>query len=445
MQHGRGDYTQMRASSRTILAPGLAARLAAWSSDEIGCTVQQQSRVLDTPQVAEDPAAGITLERGSLLTGPFVALCIANFLAFLGVTMLFLLPVFLRRLGGNESDIGLVMGAGQLGAAVAIPVVGVLSDRIGRRRFLLAGYVLLAGGALGLLLVDELGPLLYVLRVIQGFGFAGCLVAGATMITDMAPPRRLAQAIGLYGVATLVTHALGPAIAEAISVKYSFRVVFIASFGFQLAGLLMSLRIRETRHTGIAPVAEPLWRIALRPQLRMPLLAGVLQATSFGAVVNFLPDYVSQHRFGRVSPYFIAYSLSSLVVRVGFGDLSDRVGRRRVALPTFFGYSLGMLMLAWLTASWQLWPIGALLGLTHGLSYPALNAMAVERGEPAIRGRVMSLYNLSFNIGMTLGAFVCGAIAHAAGYPTMYMWAAVIVVMGAALVAADNRVVKVRA
>lgn len=290
--------------------------------------------MLDAPQAAEDPTAAIALERGSLLTGPFVALCVANFLAFLGVTMLFLLPVFLRGLGANESDIGLVMGAGQLGAAVAIPIVGVLSDRIGRRRFLLAGYVLLAGGALGLLLVDELGPLLYLLRVIQGFGFAGCLVAGATMISDMAPPRRLAQAIGLYGVATLVTHALGPSIAEVISVSHGFRAVFIASFGFQLAGLLTSLRIRETRHTGIQPVAQPLWRIAGRPELRMPLLAGVLQATSFGAVINFLPDYVSQHRLGRVSPYFIAYSLSSLVVRVGFGGLSDRVGRRRVALPT---------------------------------------------------------------------------------------------------------------
>lgn len=373
-----------------------------------------------------------------LFSAPFVLLCCANFLAFLGITMLFLLPVFLRDLGAKESDIGFVMGCGQAGAAVGIPIVGVWADRIGRRRFIHAGYVLAALAAAGFLFIDRLGPLLYLLRFVQGLGFAAGLVGGATMVTDLAPPRRLAQAIGLYGVATLITHALGPALAEVLVARYGFHLVFAASGVFQIAALLATLRLRETHATQPSAAPASLWSIARRRELRVPLCAATLQATAFGAVINFLPDYVSTQRLGPVSPYFIAYALASLAVRLKFGDLSDRLGRHRVALPTFFGYSLGMLALALLSAHWQLWAVGAVLGVTHGLSYPALNAMAVERGEPSERARLMSLYNLAFNLGMTVGAFSFGAIARAFGYPTMYGVAAAIVVFGTALVASDG-------
>ncbi len=361
---------------------------------------------------------------------------------FFGVTMFLLLPVHLRALGADELEIGLVMGCGGLGSALGFPLCGVLGDRHGRRPFLLGGYALMAACALAFLATRSL-PLLGVLRFVQGIGFAAGLVAGMAMVADLAPEGRLAEAIGLYGISSIVTHALGPTCAEALAARWGFSAVFAFSALLSTFGLAALARVREThiaqpRAFGTWESGPSIFRIALRPELRAPLAGALLAATAFGAVITFLPDYATLRGLGRVSPLFVGYTIAAIGVRLRFGHLSDRVGRRRVALPTFFGYSASVLALAGITAGWQLWPIGLLLGASHGLCYPALNAMAIERAEPAVRGRAMSLYNLAFSLGVTLGAFGFGPIAHAAGYPTMYLVSSAVVLLGAAVVARDR-------
>jgi MFS family permease len=368
----------------------------------------------------------------------FLLLCGANFLFFFGVAMFHIVARHLRALGAHEAQIGAIMGCFGVAAAVMIPLAGSLTDRFGRRPFVFAGYALTAVAAVGWLLFPRLTPALGVLRLAQGAAFACALVGSATMAIDLAPPGRLAQSIGLFGAAGLLTTAVGPTLAEALSTAYGFRAVFVAAGGIGLLAVLLLAWVPETRVGNAAADATPLLRIALRPGTRAPLLASFLGATGFGAVFTFLADFAPGIGIRRVSPFFLGYTAAALSMRLFAGDLSDRVGRRRVTIPAYVGSAAAIAALAGLASTWQLVALAVGLGLSHGLYYPALNALVLERVEEPLRGKTMALYNLSFNVGVMASSFGYGLLAKAVGYRPMYLCAGASVLLASALLALDR-------
>ena len=79
--------------------------------------------------------------------------------------------------------------------------------------------------------------------------------------------------------------------------------------------------------------------------------------------------------------------------------------------------------MAVLGSRWHLVAVGLLFGLAHGIYYPTLQAMIVERGGDE-RSRAIAASTFSFGLGIAVGAFGLGAVAKAAGYPPIYLIAA---------------------
>ena len=115
----------------------------------------------------------------------------------------------------------------------------------------------------------------------------------------------------------------------------------------------------------------------------------------------------------------MAYAAMGVTVRVGFGHLMDRWGNRRVAILALTLYVLVMLACLDLH-SVGLPLIGAGLGVAHGAFYPAFNAVAVATAGPNERGKVMALFQASFHVGFSGGAFALGVLAEAEGYPAVF-------------------------
>ena len=108
----------------------------------------------------------------AILSGAFLRVTLANFFFFLNFASFFLLPLHVKALGGNEAMVGVVMGTAGLAGLVVLPAIAVAIDRLGRRRFLVLGSAGMALVSAGFLLVDEIGPMLFVLRVCQGVCFS---------------------------------------------------------------------------------------------------------------------------------------------------------------------------------------------------------------------------------------------------------------------------------
>ena len=138
----------------------------------------------------------------------------------------------------------------------------------------------------------------------------------------------------------------------------------------------------------------------------------------------------------EVRSFFVAYAIGAVVVRTGLGHLVDRVGRRITAIASLVGYVIVVDGMA------GLWPgslalFGAGVGVTHGLFYPAFNALAVESVGPHERGKVMALFQAFFQMGGALGSFLLGVLADQHGYPPVFLAAGACLLTALVLVASS--------
>ncbi len=323
-----------------------------------------------------------------------------------------------------------------------MPVWARVAERFSGRTPIILGMTVCAFGCAAFEWAHAL-PFLCAARVLQGMGWSGVLVGSSFCATELAPAGRMGQALGAAGVLTLVAMALGPIggelLAQHAGWPWLFRVAAITSLvGAGLALGLPRLRRRLTTldEAGAPGVAVPVRRWPL-PAWR-PLTALLLVSTGFGAVVTFLADHTALLGGFSITPFFNAYVASAVLVRLFAGSLSDRVGRHPVILPSFFGQAAALAGLAALTASWQLWIFGAIFGVTHGLYYPAMQALIVERAPAARRARAVASGNFAFALGMMLAGVLGGALAERRGYPAVYACTAAASLGAMALTAWDR-------
>lgn len=358
-----------------------------------------------------------------LRSGPFVRVTLTNFFFFLNFASFFLLPLHIKHLGGDEGTVGAVMGSAGLAGLVVLPAVGASIDRIGRRRFLIAGAVGMTLLSLGFLFVDRLGPAIFALRVLQGVSFSLAFTAATTLAVEFAPVGRRAEALGIFGISTLSTHAIAPTVGEEIVRWGGFPALFTVAAAISTVAVALAASVPGGGPRESPPAdAEP-WRMD-----RLQWALGGTMACcglAFGAVLTFIPTFVRATGLGRVGVFFGAYTAAAVLTRVVGGGLSDAVGRRAVVLPTLLMLAAAVLLLAFVQNVTMLVVAAGLFGLAQGLSYPALNAFAVDLSAEEHLGRTQALFNGTFNAGVTASAFAFGAVAQRFGHRPMFALAAV--------------------
>ena len=101
-------------------------------------------------------------------------------------------------------------------------------------------------------------------------------------------------------------------------------------------------------------------------------------------------------------------------------------------MPALIGHTLVILVLAVLSARWQLVVVGAGYGLCHGVYYPTLQALVVERSG-GDRGRAVAWSSAAFGAGIVVASFGLGPVARAWDYPVIYVIASACGAVAAAL------------
>jgi MFS family permease len=335
---------------------------------------------------------------------------------------------FAQELGMDAAGIGRAVAVQGVTAVAMTPIVGWLVDRYGRKPWLGVGDLMIALTGIIYLFVHEEGPLLYLAQVVWGIGMVMGFNAAGAMTADIAPADRMAQAIGFFGAANLGMNAISPTIAELLSERVGWDYVFGLSACAGVVAALLSTRLTEP------PKYQP------RPdEIRKPVLGGslirvyaaiALMTACFTALFTLHQPFALEQGVTEVRRFFIGFAIFALVVRLGGGGLIDRFGVRRASVVSLALYSTVPPLLGIMGAH-HLFSIGALMGVAHGVAYPALTALALERADSASRGMVVSILHGSFNGGHALFAYVLGEVAAARNYETTFWLAGILTLTGA--------------
>jgi MFS family permease len=378
------------------------------------------------PTAAPPPVA----PEAPLWTPAFKSLLFAQlFFGFADAVFVLLPKLLVVGYGADAGSIGVVMGAFGVASLLAIPAIAPAVRRLGRRRAMSLANLLLAASAAAFVFIPGAGVLATVLRGLHGIAWSLLFAAGTSLVVELAPPGRLGQAIGLYGGANLAMHALAPALAEPLAAHYGARFVFVLA---SLSALYAAWRCRRlpAAPPPSAAAGGPAGATTVRARA-IPLLVLTIGGLAGAGMVTFIAPFALSRGVHVVRGFFIANTVTALAIRLGGARLTDRAGYRNAALAGGAGYGAVAILIG-LAGPEHLAPLGALLGVAHGIVFPALMALIIGDVPQSARARLLAFANGAINLGVT-GVGLLGAVAVRAGFPAIYVGTGAITIAASAL------------
>jgi MFS family permease len=376
-------------------------------------------------------------------TRDFVLVCVVNVLAMWGFSMLMpTLPLYVKQhMGGQGSEIGLIMGVFALSALAFRPWSGRWMDRVGRRGIYLFSLTAVVPIYLAYSLVPASLPWLLAVRLLHGVVFGIMITGGGTIVADTVPATRRGEGIGYFGMFAVVSSALAPSAGLAVMGRYGFTGVAVVSAAVGLAGLLLARTIRyqpvPKKAEGPTPakVGGLLTRYVERRSLAPSVVAMCLYCAQT-SVMTFLPVHALRQGVGNVGLFFAVNAVTVTIFRAVAGKLYDSRDPSLVIVPGLFIAALSMVLVG-VSKNLEMFLLGAVLfGIGIGAVAPSLQAMSVEGVASERRGAANSTYFSALDIGMGGGAILLGAVAQAFSYTMMYFVAAGLTAFGLVLFAA---------
>lgn len=360
----------------------------------------------------------------------FTLVVIATFFLFCNFSSFFLLPLFIKKLGGDEGNVGFIMGSFGITSLSSIPFVAFLIDKYGRRRFMLFGSLVMCFSSLSYLIITRMSPLLYLFRMFQGIGFAFFFTSAGTAASDFIPEERRGEGLGIFGAFTIASYALGPTVGEAVIGNLGFKSFFIYSSSFSLIATVL-VYLTEDAHfkRSVDPYGFDFFRLAFSRRYAVPLVSNLILAGGFGSVLNFISAYVKTKGL-NVFYFFLTYTLTVTSIRVLGGRISDVFGRKAIVSPSLLFFSLSLAAIGLINSVYRLVLISFLFSISYGMLHPTLSALVIDRANPDERGKAMGAFNACFGIGTNFLAFGFGIIVRDLGFGGMYSISAALVFIG---------------
>lgn len=376
-------------------------------------------------------SAPIQDDRARLISGPFISVTITAFVFFFYIgIMLVTVPRFIEdELGAGEFGVGLAVATFAAAAVVARPFLGRLIERFGRRALMMAGALVAAAAGALLGLSTELWHVL-LLRSFMGLGEAALFVGAATLVADLSPPNRRAEAASYFSVAVYGGIGLGPTIGEWVLGDDRYTLTFLVASGFSALAAVTVLGVPKRVDRASVPASSdekpPLFhRAALWPGL--VLASGIAAFSVFAA---FLPDYARTVGLAGSAGLFLVYSAVSLSLRLFGAKLPERVGELRMVTVALTSLAVGLTLIAAVPEPWALWVGAAVVGLGMAFLYPSLMANVVNRVGDGERASALSSFTMFFEIGSVVGGVLLGALGQAFTKRAGFLGGAVIALLG---------------
>ncbi|MDQ0885870.1 MFS family permease [Paenibacillus sp. V4I9] len=354
-----------------------------------------------------------------LWTKPFFLMTIGMLFLFTSFYLLVpTLPLFIKQLGGSESQIGLAVGMFTLSAVIFRPIVGGLLDRYGRRPFIVSGLLFFG---LSMYLYGWVGGIvvLMALRVLHGASWAFSTTAVGTAITDIIPPSRRGEGLGWFGMAMTVAMAIGPLLGIWVLWNYSFNGLFLFGTILSAAAMLLALMTK----TPFQPKAAA-GRIDFIEKSILSIMAAIFfMAVAYGGIITFLPLFAESV---KVNPgtFFLVYAATLTIIRPITGKLSDRYGEVFVVVPALTVTIAALLVLSLSNGLYGMIASSVLFGIGIGSAQPALQSATLSLVRPNRAGAANASFMTAFDLGIGLGAIMLGWVSQYTGYQVLFLVAA---------------------
>jgi ACDE family multidrug resistance protein len=335
-------------------------------------------------------------------------------------------PSVVQALGIAPQSVGSLITAFTLPGVVLTPILGVLSDRIGRKRILVPSLLLFAIAGSACAFARDLRFLL-TLRFFQGAGAAALGAVNLTVIGDLYTGRERTTAMGCNSSIQSVGTASYPAIGGALATLAWFYPFLLPLVAFPVAmAVLFTLRNPEpTNSQQFREYLGDAWRIVLTRQvLALLAVSAITFIILYGAYLTYLPLLIGQ-RFA-VSPLIIGLimsvsSVASALTSSQLGRIGRRWSGRALIAAAAVLYVVATLMMPAVSRPWLLVIPTSVFGIAQGINLPSLMTLLATLAPMEQRGVLMSVNGMVLRLGQTLGPMVMGMLFGLSGFSGVFI------------------------
>ena len=333
-----------------------------------------------------------------------------------------LLPIFAATLGATDVMLGLIVSVSTLTGMVLKPFIGILSDRWGRRIWLLIGTGFFTFMPFVYLLVRTPEELFSV-RVVHGVATAIYGPVTLAYVVELSPLNR-AERIGWFTTARNAGYVIGPLAAGlmllTITPQAAFTVVGLVSSVAFIPVILLPEQVSDTGRRSVSIIRQTLDSLTSGAKTTAVWIAGGMNASILLAEY-VLRAFLPLHVLGMGSNAAIAglyFAVQEGVHLAGAplgGRLSDRVGYVPTIAVGISIMGLALPLVALAESAAFLLPPAVMIGLAQALVFPAATALIAKRVPDKNIGGSLGLVGTLKNAAKVTGPIVGGISIHLFG------------------------------
>jgi MFS family permease len=379
----------------------------------------------------------------AVIAGAFVVFIAGNFQYSFGV----LVNPLINRFGWLRASISGTVTTRSIASSLASPLVGILSDRYGYRKFILAGIFLVGISYLLTSRITSLWQLYLFLGAMTGIGISVFYVPIVSTVTKWFGSKSgLANGITVsgFGWAQIIT----PPVATYLILQYSWETaLIILGTAALVLGTVAWYFIRTPQNTGNDPPSEPAvvdtlkanppgteGNYTLSEVLRTPafwILFLVLTTSSASfqmVVIHIVIAAIDTGITPEAAAFILTLSgITNTVGRLTFGGLATKIGNKTVLLLSLALQALALFFLAGAIDIRAFYIIAAVHGLSYGGVMPLIPTLIGSFFGTRSIGSIFGFVNTAYTVGGAFGPLVGGYVFDVTGsYYTAFLVAAIV-------------------
>jgi MFS family permease len=356
-----------------------------------------------------------------------------------------LLPVFLSlTLGASPGIVGLIEGAAESISSLLKLFAGHFSDRLGKRKgFVVFGYAL-SSFARPLLGFAANWYQVFAIRVGDRVGKGIRSAPRDAMIADTVAVEERGLAFGLHRAMDHTGAVVGPLLGYLLVLLFAanrnaptasdFNKIFLlASIPALAAVIVVTFFVRESHKThkdAATDIKAPPVRLSLRGFdsnfKRFLVLVAIFTLSNSSDAFLLLRAQSAGVSIAAIPLLWATLHVSKVVSSLFGGDLSDRLGRRRLIVSGWTLYAAVYAGFAFVSSPVSVWALFLIYGIYFGLAEGAEKALVADLVRPSQRGTAYGLYNLAFGITVLPASLLMGALWVWRGPKTAFLVSAIL-------------------
>ncbi len=370
----------------------------------------------------------------------FNVLFIAIFSAMIGLGIVApLMPIYAENLGATGIWLGIIFASFSLARAIFMPIIGKISDKTSRKKFITYGLLLYSIISL-LYIVAYNVYTLSIIRFVHGIASAMVIPIAMAYVGETTQEGREGRRMGLFNISFFLGMGTGPFIGGILHDSFGMKSVFIAmslftAFSFVLTLFLLP-DINPQKHLKKKKIPKNTFKALLKNKLMQGILVyRFINAMGRGGTMSFLPVWAAKF---HITPSQVGIIISANIFFMAllqgvFGHIADKVNK---FLMVIGGATLGAIALMLVSVAHNFITFLILtmtMGLGGAISMPAASAIDVKIGRNYGMGAASGIFNMAMSLGMIFAPLVSGAVMDLWGVKYIFIVTGLISLIGIAI------------